>query len=389
MQKLFLKKNEERRLFAGHHWVFSNELQSVPKTIPAGDTVALHAQSEKFLGVGFYNPNSLIAFRLLSRDFEPIDASFFEKRFRAAHLLRQKLYPESNTYRLVHAESDELTGLIIDRFDTAFSIQTFSAGMEKHLDTIAATLKKLFAPDVIVLRNESELRPLEGLELYQNVVLGDAAQPVTIHDAGIQYRVDILHGHKTGFFLDQRENRKKIRPFSKGKTVLDVFTSDGGFALNAAYAGAKNVLAIDASADALKRVQENAALNKLSSIETRQSDAFKAMEKLVEEKRTFDVVVIDPPSLTKSKKTVDTALQAYKRLNTLALKLVAPSGILATSSCSHHVDEDTFLDVVRKSSNESKRFIQLLEKSSQAPDHPILLAMPETKYLKFALFAVK
>lgn len=391
MHKLTLRKNEEHRLLSGHQWVFSNELANVPKHIAAGEVVALHSHTNRFLGIGFFNPHSLISFRLLSEVQQDISQTFFEERFKLAYNLRQKLYPDSqtNAFRLVHAESDRLSGLIIDKFDSVFSVQTFSAGMEKHLNDICRALQSLFSPTAIVLRNESDLRSLEGLSQYTRIEFGSVDAKVEIYDGDIFYEVDVLNGHKTGFFLDQRENRKSIRPFAHNADVLDVFTSDGGFALNACKADAKHVLAIDSSDDALSRATHNAQRNGFSQLQTLKADAFQMLDALVKDKRQYDLVMIDPPSLTKSKKTVATALQAYRKLNRLGISLVKPNGFFATSSCSHHIGESEFFEIVQKASRDAKREIVLLQKASQAPDHPILLAMPETKYLKFGLFLVR
>jgi 23S rRNA (cytosine1962-C5)-methyltransferase len=391
MHKLILRKHEERRLHLGHQWIFSNELADVPKHIPAGEVVALYSHANHFLGIGFFNPHSLIAFRLLSKVQQDLSQAFFEERFKTAFALRQKLYPEhkTNAFRLVHAESDHLSGLIIDKFDSVFSVQTFSAGMEKHLTDICNALNSLFSPKAIVIRNESELRLLEGLTQYKRVEYGSIDGKIEIYDDDIFYQVDVLNGHKTGFFLDQRENRKAIRPFAQNADVLDVFTSDGGFALNACKAGAKSVLAIDASDEAMARTTQNATRNGFSQLNTLKADAFEVLEQFVREQRQYDLVMIDPPSLTKSKKTVATALQAYRKLNRLGISLVKPNGFFATSSCSHHIGETEFFETVQRASLDAKREVLLLEKSSQAPDHPVLLQMPETKYLKFGLFLVR
>lgn len=391
MHKLTLRKNEERRLQSGHQWVFSNELVDVPKHIPAGEVVALYSHSNHFLGIGFFHPHSLISFRLLSKVQQDISQSFFEARFKCAYELRKTLYPESrtNAFRLIHAESDRLSGLIIDKFDSVFSVQTFSAGMEARLGEICNALQSLFSPTAIVLRNESDLRLLEGLNQYKRIEFGSVTGKIEIYDDDIFYAVDVLNGHKTGFFLDQRENRKAIRPFAQNANVLDVFTSDGGFALNACKAHAKHVLAIDASDDALTRATHNAERNGFSQLQPLKADAFEVLEEFVKERRQYDLVMIDPPSLTKSKKTIATALQAYRKLNRLGISLVKPSGFFATSSCSHHVGESEFFETVQKASNDAKRECVLLQKASQAPDHPVLLAMPETKYLKFGLFWIR
>lgn len=391
MKKIRLRKNEERRLLTGHQWIFSNEILEADPAIDTGEVVALYSFANKFLGIGFFNRHSLIAFRHLSWQDEPIDERFFLRRFETALQLRQQLYPETatNAYRLVHSESDRLPGLVVDKFGEVLSVQTFSAGMEQRLEQICTALSQLLSPKAIVIRNESELRKLEGLPLYQRIALGSVSGPVEIFDAGIRYHVDVLKGHKTGFFLDQRENRMRIRKFACGRRVLDVFCSDGGFALNALHAGAAFVQAIDSSAEALSRARHNAALNALSPLETLETDAFDYLAKLVKAGEQFDLVILDPPSLTKSKKTLQTAVQAYRKLNRLAMQLLVPGGVLATASCSHHLTEEMFLHTLVKAAQESDRHILLLEQSSQAPDHPILPAMPETRYLKFALLSVQ
>jgi 23S rRNA (cytosine1962-C5)-methyltransferase len=389
-QRVVLKKNEDRRILAGHKWVFSNELTELPKDIEAGSVIRLESQSGRHLGVGYYNPNSLIAFRLLSSKDEEATPKLYETKISEALELRQHLYPESltNAFRLVHSESDGLPGLVIDKFADVFSVQTFSVGADKALGVITDILKKKFKPRAIVERNESPLRELENLPQQKNILSGDLTGPVEIYDGDVKYLIDVLNGHKTGFFLDQRENRRAIRPFVKGKSVLDVFTSDGGFALNAAKAGASSVLAIDSSAEALARTRANATHNGLA-IETLQADAFDALKKLADDKKQFDVVLLDPPSFTKSKKNLDTALRAYRDLNTLGLRLVKSGGTFATSSCSHHASEEDFASAVHRGSLEARQEMQLLYKTGAAPDHPVLLAMPETKYLKFMLFHVK
>ncbi|ACF14830.1 Fmu (Sun) domain protein [Chloroherpeton thalassium ATCC 35110] len=390
MESIYLNKNEERRLLNGHQWIFSNELKSVPKDIEKGSVVKVFSAQNKFLGIGFYNPHSLISFRFLSKRETHIDQLFFESRILRARDFREKIYPKSttNAYRLVHAESDFLPGLIIDKFDNSFSIQTFSAGMENHIQTICDVLIAHFSPENIVLRNESQLRELENLPQEKKVLLGNPTDLIRIYDTEIQYDIDILNGHKTGFFLDQRENRKRIRPFAQDAHVLDIFTSDGGFSLNAAYGKAKEILAVDISEEALKRAHHNAEINQLKIENLIKEDAFSFIEKLEHEERKFDLVILDPPSLTKSKKTVSTAIHAYKKLNRSAIKLVKKGGFLATASCSHHVGEDLFLSIVQKAANDAHRKVQLIERAAQAPDHPVLISMPETQYLKFAIFHV-
>ncbi|WP_040433055.1 class I SAM-dependent rRNA methyltransferase [Chlorobium ferrooxidans] len=389
MHALYLKPKEHHRIQKGHLWVFSNELANVPRDIAAGETVQLFTHDKKFMGTGFYNPHSLIAFRLLTRKDEQPDKDFFLKRFLEALKLREKTYSpeETNAYRLVHGESDGLPGLIVDRFNQAIVLQAFSAGMDVHLPLITGVLQELFKPEVIVVRNESILRELEGIPLYKDVVMGDRkATKQTIYDAGISYDVDVFEGQKTGFFLDQRENRRVIRKFAKDAEVLDVFTNDGGFALNALYGGAKSAILVDASQEALQRAEHNAKLNNFSEYSLVAADAFDMLEQMGEAKESFDLVILDPPSFTKSRKNLPGALKGYKRLNKLGMQLVKNGGFLATASCSHHVSEEDFLQTVHQAALAAGCQLRLIYKNSQPFDHPVLLSMPETSYLKFACF---
>jgi len=389
MHELYLKPKEHHRIQKGHLWVFSNELANVPRDIAAGETAKLFTHDKKFMGTGFYNPHSLIAFRLLSRKDEEPDRKFFLKRFLEALKLREKTYSpeETNAYRLVHGESDGLPGLIVDRFNQAIVLQAFSAGMDLHLPLITEVLHELFKPEVIVVRNESILRELEGIPLYKDVVMGDRkATKQTIYDAGISYDVDVFEGQKTGFFLDQRENRRIIRKFSKDAEVLDVFTNDGGFALNALYGGAKSAILVDASQEALQRAEHNAKLNNFGEYSLVAADAFDMLEQMGEAKESFDLVILDPPSFTKSRKNLPGALKGYKRLNKLGMQLVKNGGFLATASCSHHVSEEDFLQTVHQAALAANCQLRLIYKNSQPFDHPVLLSMPETSYLKFACF---
>ncbi|MGC8774215.1 MAG: class I SAM-dependent rRNA methyltransferase [Chlorobaculum sp.] len=391
MHALYLKPKEHRRLLSGHLWVFSNELREVPRDIAAGETVQLFTHDGRLLGAGFFNPQSLIAFRLLTRDEEQPDRDFFRRKLLEALKLREKIYPESetNAWRLVHGESDGLPGLVIDRFDRAFVLQSFSAGIDQHLPLFCELLRELFDPKAIVVRNESPLRELEGLPLYRETVLGESSDMhQEIRDSGISYRVNILEGQKTGFFLDQRENRRHIRKYAAGADVLDVYTNDGGFALNAMHAGAKSTTMVDISQEALQRAEQNARTNGFGNFSIVAADAFETLGRLRHENHTFDLVVLDPPSFTKSRKTVPTALKAYTKLNRLGLQLVRNEGYLATASCSHHVSEEDFLAAIHLGAMQAGKHLRLISRAAQPPDHPVLLAMPETSYLKFACFYV-
>ncbi|MBI1804762.1 MAG: class I SAM-dependent rRNA methyltransferase [Ignavibacteria bacterium] len=383
-----LKKNEDKRIQNGHLWAFSNEIETIDGEPQVGDIVHLHNHAGQFLGLGLFNPNSLIAIRLLSREEEKIDFQFFHRRIETALALRRKLYPNAETFRLVHGEADFLPGLIIDKYNEFLSIQTFSYGMDKRLTLMCDVVESLLHPKGIVERNEALIRTLEGLDQHKGVIRG-AIEPVTISEYGIKYQIDLLEGQKTGFFLDQRENRKAIRRYAKGGRVLDCFCNDGGFALNAAYSDATDVVAIDISAPTVERASQNAAANHLDAkTHFIARDAFLFLKEAVEKKERYDLVILDPPSFAKNKKTVLKAIRGYKEIHQYAFQLLSAGGILATASCSHHIFEETFLEIIAASARLSGRTVNLLEWHGAAPDHPVLPAMPETRYLKFGVFHV-
>ena len=319
---------------------------------------------------------------------EEITPLLFAQRISSALSLRQRLYPESETYRLIHGESDFLPGLIIDRFNDLFSIQTLSAGVDMRLDIITQSIIELFRPTAIIEKNDSSLRTLEGLPARSGFLYGSGSS-TTIDIDGIKFTIDVLEGQKTGFFLDQRENRKTIRKYTKGTTVLDCFCNDGGFALNAAAGGASNIEGVDSSDSAITRARTNVGNNGFESRCTfRVDDVFETLRNAVDQHRSFDTIVLDPPSFTKSRKTVNTAKRGYAEINTMAMKILPQGGVLATASCSHHITEETFLDILKESATSAGRQLQLLEWHGAAPDHPVLPIMPETLYLKFGVFRI-
>ena len=386
-KQIILKNKEEHRILAGHLWAFSNEIREVQGSPQIGDIVELVAASGKPMGIGFYNPYSLIAVRLLSRQIEECNKEFFEKRILQALDLRRKVYPNDETFRMIFSESDFLPGLIVDKYNEYLSVQTFSYGMDARLAMICDILESLLGPKGIVERNESPLRELEKLPLKKGLLRGETGTTL-IDEAGLKFEVDVLEGQKTGFFLDQRENRFAIRRLSRQAEVLDCFCNDGGFALHAAKAEAKSVLGIDSSAEAILHAKRNAQLNQFTNVAFEQADVFEALERLGSEGKEFDVVVLDPPSFTKSKKNVQSAKQGYKELHAKAFRVLKKNGSLATASCSHHIEPDVFLDIVDATASKSGRTLQLLDWRGAAPDHPVLPAMPETRYLKFGMFHV-
>ena len=386
-KQIILKKNEEHRILAGHQWVFSNEVKSINGNPEAGDVIELLRHDEKFLGVGFYNPHSLIAFRLLSREPEAVTFEFFEQRISRALQLRKRLYPEAESFRLVHGEADFLPGLIIDKYNEYLSLQTLAVGMDRRLTLLCDVLESLFHPKAIVERNESPLRTLEQLPQKKEVLRGTIGQTI-ISENGAKFKVSLLEGQKTGFFLDQRDNRLAVQRYVKNASVLDCFCNEGGFAIYAARGGASRVCALDSSETAIANAKVNATINEVPQIEFETADVFERLPKLFEEGERFDVVILDPPSFSRNKKTVATALKGYKEINAGALKLINPGGILVTASCSHHVTAESFIESIEAAARVAHRSLQMLEWRGAAADHPTLPVMPETGYLKFGVFAV-
>ncbi len=388
MNSVILKKNEDRRITRGHLWAFSNEIASIEGNPGPGEVVELKSHAGVSLGKGFYHPHSLIAVRLLTRTAEPVDERLFQQRISAALALRQALYPLSNCYRLVDGESDFLPGLVADRYGDTIVVQVFAAGMEERLPLVCDILDSLLHPHCIIERNEMQIRELEGLPLRKGVIRG-SLEKVVIEEAGLLYEIDPLGGQKTGFFLDQRENRNAIRRFAAGRKVLDCFCNDGGFALNAAAAGATSVTGIDIAEDAIARARRNAELNALASKVTFEAaDAFQALAEAITHTERYDLVILDPPSFAKNRKTIRKAIHGYRALHRHAFRLINEGGFLATASCSHHLYEETFLDIINEAAREATRTVSLLEWHGAAPDHPVLPAMPETEYLKFGIFRV-
>ncbi len=385
--QVILKKREDARLLAGHQWIFSNEIAILNGAPLAGDIVEIQNYDRRFLGLGFYNPHSLISVRFLTSQQEEISSGFFQRRITDALNLRKQLFPESESYRLVNGESDFLPGLVIDKYNEYLSIQTLSCGMDRRLTEICDVLESMLHPKAIVERNDTPLRTLEHLEEKKGTLRG-VAEHTIVTEYGAKFNVDLMKGQKTGFFLDQRENRKTVRDYVRGGDVLDCFCNEGGFAINAALGGAKNVVAIDSSDIAIERGRVNSVINQKDNIEFIQSDVFDVLKEYSSQKKKFNVVILDPPSFTRSRKNVKSALKGYKAINGLAISIINEGGFLITASCSHHITEEAFLETVDESSRKSGRKLRLLELSGASPDHPVLVSMPETKYLKFAVFSV-
>lgn len=389
MQTLQLKPKEHRRLMRGHCWVFSNEVAQHPDSAAAGDLVRVVAASGAELGTALYHPGSLIAARMLGPGTIEADAPFFQERLGTAKRLRERLFPQDTAYRLVHGESDALPGLIVDRYGDCLCVETLSAGMDRRLDTICDVLEAEFHPASIVERNDSPLRGYEDLPQRRGLLRGGLSSPVEVRENGLRYLVDPMQGQKTGFFLDQKNNRRAVARYCRGAVVLDAYCNAGGFAVSAAAAGASQVLGVDTSEAALASARENARLNGVAEIcGFRRRDAVEFMDEAIRRGDRFDVIVLDPPSFTRSKKNVPQAKRAYRRINEMACELLAEGGIVATASCSFHIFEDVFYQIVDEAAQRAGRRLRLLERRFQSPDHPILLAMPETLYLKFGILQV-
>jgi len=382
--KINLKKNEERRIKIGHLWIFSNEIEFIDEEIIDGGVADLHSSRGEFLGRGFYNAHSLIAYRHLTNGNEEINEDFLLKRIKSAEQRRLKIFPDRKSFRLVNSESDFLPGLIIDKFENYFSLQIFSKGMENFKEVIAKILKENFDAEFIIEKNSNELRVLEGLEKTEKILFGDeTAQEKIIEIDEIKYSVNLMEGQKTGFYLDQNFNRKKIRDYVSGNSsVLDLFCNEGGFALNAYFAGCRNIKGIDSSENSIARTKKNAELNGFEGIEFFAKDVFEFFDEEFQTKNKFNLIVLDPPSFTKSKKNIPTAVKGYIELNSKAMKLLHKNSFLFTYSCSHHISEKQFEEILVKSAELAKRKIQIIDFSNTTYDHPLLPQMAETKYLK-------
>jgi len=386
--KVYLKKNEERRIKAGHLWVFSNEIAGTEGDPQNGDLTEVYDYKKNLTGTGFYNKNSLIALRLISSVKVDDLKVLFRTRLTSANELRKKLYPGRDSYRMVFSESDFLPGLIIDKYNSTFVMQVYSAGMEKNIDMLVDILKSDFSAENIFTKNEEYLRKLEGIDPEDNIYLGERKREM-ISDGLIKYEIDFEKGQKTGFYFDQSDNRFFIEKLAAGKTVLDAFCNSGGFGLHAAKAGAVSVDFIDSSVNEIQSAENNFKLNELScDSQFTADDVFDFLEKCINEKRTFDIVMIDPPAFAKNRKTVPVAKKGYERLNRLAIQSVKDNGFLVTSSCSHHIKSDEFLEIINNASIKTGRKIQLVQFNSASLDHPQIPSMPETTYLKFAVFRI-
>ncbi|NJC88599.1 MAG: class I SAM-dependent rRNA methyltransferase [Desulfuromonas sp.] len=387
MTRITLRRGHDRRVRGGHPWIFSNEIDSLDGPAEPGAAVEIFAADGQHLGTGYYNPHSLIAARILTRKTESIDTpEFFLNSLRKALEYRQRVCGSLEALRLVHGEGDGLPGLVVDRYSDVLSVQLLTAGMERRRAAIVAALRELLAPRAIVGRNDSASRELEGLSRQVELLHGEVPETVATVINGLRFAVDVMAGQKTGLFLDQRENCRRLEGLVQGSEVLDLFCYAGAWSLHAASYGAKQVTGVDVSAAAVGQARENSRRNHVE--ERCRFIAADVFDFLREQRgRRFGTVILDPPAFIKSRKHLEEGKKGYLTVNRRALEMVAPGGILVTCSCSHHLDRATFLSLITHAAQQARRGVRLVEMRGQAADHPALPACPETDYLKcFVLY---
>ncbi len=386
MNEVRVNRKAADRVASGHPWIFASDVTG-REGAQAGAAVKVVDARGRPLGTAHYSSASQIALRMLSRSVDEIGREFFLRRLRAAEEHRRKVVRNSNAYRVVHGEGDLLPALIVDRYDDCLVLQTLNQGMDAAKEQIVSCLDEIFHPRAIVARNDAAVRAKEQLPLESAVIQGEAPECVSVQMNGLTLRADLLHGQKTGIFLDQRENYRAAARYASGGRALDCFTSTGGFALHLA-AKCESVEAVDSSASALGTARANAEANAIHNVEFREADVFELLAGHVSTHRRFSMVVLDPPAFAKSRSNVEAAITGYKEINLRALRLLGPGGILVTCSCSHHVSEAMFLELIAQASLDAKRTLRVLERRTQAQDHPILLTVPETHYLKCLVLEV-
>jgi 23S rRNA (cytosine1962-C5)-methyltransferase len=388
MAKVILKKGEEDRILLGHPWVFGNEVRSIEGEFHPADIVDVYDSKNRYLGSGYINPQSKIIVRLMTREHEEINRDFFRKKILQAWEYRKKLV-DTSSCRVIFGEADFLPALIVDKFGDYLSIQTLSLGIEKYKDIIVELLEEILEPKGIYERNDVQIREKEGLEQKKGFIKGPFNTSVEIMENEVKMLVDIENGQKTGYFLDQRENRAALKPFVKDARVLDTFTHTGGFALHAAYYGASEVTAVDISAHAIEYVKRNAELNGLQDkIKGVVGNVFDVLKEYQVANEQFDVVILDPPAFCKTKAAVEGAYRGYKDINLRGMKILKPGGFLVTCSCSHYMYPGLFMEMLQDAARDAKRMVRQVEFRTQAKDHPVLYGSDESMYLKCVILQV-
>lgn len=379
MTKITLRKTRETRVRSGHPWLYASEIERVEGESAAG-VAEVYSAKGTFLARALYNPASQIALRILTTHDEPIDADFFARRVRTAWEYRQR-FCDVNSCRAIYAEADFLPGLVVDKFGGVLVVQVLSLGMELWKRELTDILVEVIRPEGIYERNDVPVRRLEGMQETTGLLYGDVPDRVPMVENGIVYAVDVKHGQKTGFFLDQKENRAAIAPLCPGARVIDMFCHNGSFALNAAKYGAREVTGVDISEEALAVARDNARANGLDA-NFEAHNCFDLLRALSDQGEKYDLVILDPPAFTKTRQMTERALRGYKEINLRGMKLVPDGGFLVSCSCSQHVDDAAFTAMLNEAARDAKKKLRMVEFRTQAKDHPILPASPETKYLK-------
>ena len=389
MTKIVLKRKIAQRIANGHPWVFGNEVEKMIGTPEPGDIVDVFYYDDKYCGRGYYNPKSQILVRLLTRKKEDINEQFFLDRIKQAWEYRKRIGYTENC-RLIFGEADEMPALIIDKFNDYFVIQTLALGMDIYKSFIIKALETIFKPKGIYERNDVPVRELEGIPQQKGFLSAPFDTNIVINENGLKFNVDIENGQKTGYFLDQQDNRRAIQHISKGADVLGAFTYTGTFEIHAAHYGAKSVLGIDISENAVAQANKNAALNGLDDIcKFETMNAFDVLKNWVKEERKYDVVMLDPPAFTKSRESIAKAVTGYKEINLRGMKLLSNGGFLVTSSCTNLVPPDLFLHTIQQAAKDARKKIKQVVFNAQAADHPIVWGMENTNYLKFLIVEVR
>ena len=389
MATVLLKRKIGHRVLNGHPWIFGNEIQEIKGDFLPGDTVIVETHDGKFLGKGYINPQSQIVVRLLTRKKnDEIDETFFLNRIMLAWEYRQRIGYKENC-RLIFGEADEMPQLIIDKFNDHFVIQTLALGMDKWKPAIVKALEKVFSPKGIYERNDVPVRELEGLRQQKGFLTAPFDTDIVINENGLRFHVDIVNGQKTGYFLDQQDNRRAIQHIVKGADVLGAFCYTGTFEIHAAHYGARSVLGLDISASAIAQSERNAKLNGLDKVcRFTEINAFDALKQWTKEDRQWDVVMLDPPSFTKTRENIQKAITGYKEINLRGIKLVKPGGFLVTSSCTNLVQPELFLETIHMAAWDARRKLRQVVYHTQSADHPIIKGLENTNYLKFLIVQV-
>ena len=390
MADVLLRKTREKRVFGGSPWLYRTEIERVdaPEGEPQpGDIVRVCNFRGAFLCKAFYNPNSMLTLRVLTTKDEPVDEAFFRRRIQAAWDYRRQ-FCDPDSCRLIYGEGDFMPGLIVDKYGDILAVQIMSLGMDRLRDMIVRLLCEIVAPRGIYERDDVPVRELEGLAQRTGLLYGEVPDSVRMVENGISFMVDVKGGQKTGFFLDQKENRAAIAPYCHGAYVLDCFCHNGSFALHAAKYGAANVLGLDISEDALVVARANAELNGLTNVRFEAANVFDALRAYKDEGRQFDMIILDPPAFTKSRRMIESAKRGYKEINLRAMKLLKNGGYLVSCSCSQHVTPDIFYGIIKEAAYETRRNVRVIENRTQGKDHPILMASEETQYLKCIIMQV-